>query len=179
MLIIQFFLPKFVHITKGTFHLNFAIVLLIRTRISLMPSAIHLFFQVPAQTWHLKFMKLVGFKQKHLNGTDFIWRLFFFFVVIIIMVVSFNLTDFFSWNSLTHFQMTRMRKWWVVILLKYRFCICTDVWKQLGIYLANIEFFSVNKLVNWVASSDLFFCLCYFYVSCVHSALIYIENQSI
>ena len=95
MLIIHFFLPKFVHITKGTFHLNFAIVLLIRTRISLMPSAIHLFFQVPAQTWHLKFMKLVEFKQKHLNSTDFIWRLFFFFVVIIIMVVSFNLTDFF------------------------------------------------------------------------------------
>ena len=91
-------------------------------------------------------MKLVGFKQKHLNGTDFIWRLFFFFVVIIIMVVSFNLTDFFSWNALTHFQMTRMRKWWVVILLKYRFYICTDVWKQLGIYLANIEFFSTSKL---------------------------------
>ena len=41
-----------------------------------------------------------------------------FFFVVIIMVVSFNLTDFFSWNSLTHFQMTRMRKWWVAIVLK-------------------------------------------------------------
>ena len=67
MLIIQFFLPKFVHITKGTFHLNFAIVLLIRTRISLMPSAIHLFFQVHTRPKMAlkKFMKLVGFKQKH------------------------------------------------------------------------------------------------------------------
>ena len=65
-------------ISQSTFHLNFAIVLLIRTPISLLPSAIHLFFQVPAEQWQFKFMKLVGFKQKHLNGADFIWRLFFY-----------------------------------------------------------------------------------------------------
>jgi hypothetical protein len=41
-----------------------------------------------------------------------------FLLLLIIMAVSFNLTFFFSWNSLTHFQMTRMRKWWVAILLK-------------------------------------------------------------
>ena len=38
-------------------------------------------------------MKLVEFKQKHLNGADFIWGLFFFLVII--MVVSFNLTKTF------------------------------------------------------------------------------------